>query len=173
MFLTGDAAILCEQYLPDGRKITSGLTREVQAALMATPPNLDALAGFDKKVSKEIARVAAALVEEAKAVGRDGRALAAAEVACAKLDTDLLDLHALSKAKLGRSEQGWCFALWTKRGNYTMWLGRDKVPVAPIINGEIQHDDHFVIAGAEVRRHYASMGMSWPDALPDKSGRGS
>jgi hypothetical protein len=149
MFVLEDAALLCEQYLADGRKVTPELMAQIRTALFAPNPDLDAVKGFDQKTWKEIARVPVALIEEAKAAAKNGDVLAAAEIACARLGDELVDLHALGKAGSG----SWSFAIWGKAGQYMMGVEKAGMVVMKLPDTGASP---IVIRLDDVRRHKAA-----------------
>lgn len=114
MFMLDDVVLLCEQHLPDGRKITREVFREITTGK-----------GSVERGRKEIVRLPVAFVEEAMAAAKDGYALAAAEIACARLDDEIVEVHALAKDEDGM----WGFALWAKKAQYGLFLREADVAV--------------------------------------------
>lgn len=111
MFLFDDVALLCESYLPDGRRITNDLLADQQKQLMAG--DLSALDGYSGVRNKEIARIPAAEIADAVEAARTTPLLTIATLFCRELESGetVRDLFAAGVQGSGR----WVWVMETDR----------------------------------------------------------
>lgn len=152
MLLLDDTALFCEQYTADGRRVTERLMIESRYALSSKDDNLNPLKG---SVWKEVARVPNALIEEAKAVSKDGNILAAAEMVCTRQNDHIVQLFVTCKTESG----AWRFMMDGDKAMYILYALKDRI----IVEGMTLHGvklEPLTISLDEVQRYKATTWFS-------------
>ena len=117
MFLDDRDALLCGQYLPDGRMLTYALMAKIRNQLL-TKKDMGAATTFADVTSKELGRLPSPLIAEAIELAARSQIVAAAALVCKRLKDELQSVAVLEKS----GEGIWSWRIRAKSAQYFLEL---------------------------------------------------